>query len=984
MTDPHAPEPTPSPIADPAVADAAEVAAGPSIALPVTPTPDELLDHPIAFPAPWWVPVAWLVLIAGAIALRFSKLTDWSLTSDEARSAFHAWTLATGGPETLPIAAPTPLLLNALSVFLFGTTDATFRLVASIAGTAAIISLVATHRVAGKYGVLGMTALATISPVLVFASRVNTGTMLIGALVLGIAVTIVWTGSRPPARPTGAATVGVLLGLTIGCGASGVMALITLVVGLVLAALVVPKGAVRRGLGGIGADTRSLITSVGTLLLTLLVLYTRLFTDPGALRGIGETFANWVALLTAPAAISPSFYLVALCLYETVSVMLAIAGAVRGFGRPGNSASDDWLLLLGGWFAASFIAWSFVGGRSPDDTVLIALPLVLIAGCSLAGIVADTDWRDVRAGAGGLFALVVLGVSIALFAALVLFSYNARMDQTTYGPMLIVVGIVVPLLYVGWQAAKRERAEQRPGQLARIALLVYTAMLAGFGLSTASNLAFHRAVLGEEMLAQNFTTGAVKPTVEGLRRLARDVTLDDRSVRDTTGGHGLSVAIDPRVEWPWRWYLRDFPEAQVIKQNDAGAAQVVIGPKADALRERGYDVREVPVVTGVPDSYTSPDLGYLTRFLNPMDWITGARFLHLREGVYVPDTDPDALGFNAELSSRLSGGVAPGAALPDAGVIPATASADMTSPVGIAVAADGTGYAVDAVNGRVYHLDAFGDILDVWAGGAGPFDLSVPGNGLGPTGVAIGPDGLIYLADTWGHRVLVIDSAGDTVLELGGPLNDAGKRDATDNTDDPARSADNAGAFFGPRGVAVTEDAIYVTDTGNERVQAFDRDGNVRWTFGGFGNGDANLIEPVGIAVGADGNIYVADSGNQRITTLTPDGTLVGHFTVDAWPEPNPGGGKPFFQPYVAFLPDGRLAISSSPSGSVEIYWPDGTYDQFVTDLGGDLLGSPFGVAVGPQGDLWVSDPSIPAVAIGPIPPAVTTPASVEASPVGS
>lgn len=970
---------------DEPTADSMQPASNSALSPVATIAADEVLDRSISFPMPWWVPVTWVALIFTAIALRFAKLSDWALTPDEARNAFLAWNVAIGGPEQLPDSTPTPLLLNALSLFLFGTTDATFRIVSAIAGTVAVVSLLATHRVAGRYGVLGMTALAAISPTLVFASRIHTGQMLVAALTLGIAVTVAWTGSRPPARPTGAATVGVLLGLLIGCGETGVMSLLTLGIALAIAALVIPKGAIRRGLGGIGADTRSLTTTVGTMVLTLLVLYTRLFTDPGALRGLVSTFQDWASMLTAPSVISPTYYLAALVLYESVSVLLAISGAVRGFGKPGNSASDDWLLLLASWFVGSFVLWSFAGGRAPENTVLIALPLVLIAGCALAGLIADTNWADIRHGASGVFALVIIGISMALFSALVLFSADRRLDRTSYGPMLIVVGVVVPLLYVAWQTVRRERLDPHPGQLARVTLLVFALMLAGFGFSTATHLAFERAVLGREMLAQNFTTGSVKPTVEGLRRLSRDVTLDDRSVRDTTGGHGLTVALDPRVEWPWRWYMRDFPNTEIVKQTEAGPVQVIIGPKGDQLRERGYEVREIQAVTGVPESYTSPDLGYLTRFINPLNWIEGARFLHLRDGVYVPQTEPDAIGFDAELAKRINGMPAPAATLPSTSDTPGVASAStFQSPIGIAVAADDTAYSVDAVNGHVFHLDEFGEIIDVWSGGAGPVELFVAGNGLGPTGIAIGPDGLIYIADTWNHRVVVMTSSGDVIREIGGPLNDGGGRSAADNTDDPLAVQSNPGAFFGPRGIAVTADRVYVTDTGNERVQAFDLEGNVVWIFGGYGNGEANLIEPVGIAVGPDGNLYVADSGNQRITVLSAEGSLIRHFPVTAWPAPDPGGSKPFFQPYLAFLPDGRLAVSSSSTGSIELYWPDGTFDQKLKDLDGQALSLPYGVAVDSYGDLWVADASLPGVVIGTVPDPVTSPSADSATPVGS
>ena len=53
----------------------------------------------------------------------------------------------------------------------------------------------------------------------------------------------------------------------------------------------------------------------------------------------------------------------------------------------------------------------------------------------------------------------------------------------------------------------------------------------------------------------------------------------------------------------------------------------------------------------------------------------------------------------------------------------------------------------------------------------------------------------------------------------------------------------------------------------------FAPDGTFLRAFGGFGTEPGKLIEPVGITIGADGNVYVADTGNARISVFTPDGT---------------------------------------------------------------------------------------------------------------
>src|SRR5439155_1241732 len=59
---------------------------------------------------------------------------------------------------------------------------------------------------------------------------------------------------------------------------------------------------------------------------------------------------------------------------------------------------------------------------------------------------------------------------------------------------------------------------------------------------------------------------------------------------------------------------------------------------------------------------------------------------------------------------------------------------------------------------------------------------------------------------------------------------------------------------------------VYVVDTGNCRVQKFDRSGEYVMSWGSFGNADGQLYFARGIAVDEnDGAVYVVDMGNHRV-----------------------------------------------------------------------------------------------------------------------
>jgi DNA-binding beta-propeller fold protein YncE len=61
---------------------------------------------------------------------------------------------------------------------------------------------------------------------------------------------------------------------------------------------------------------------------------------------------------------------------------------------------------------------------------------------------------------------------------------------------------------------------------------------------------------------------------------------------------------------------------------------------------------------------------------------------------------------------------------------------------------------------------------------------------------------------------------------------------------------------------------ILVVDSGNNRVQVFDRSGHYKWEFGGTGAGPGQFMNPAGIAA-LWGKVIVADSGNNRVEVFT-------------------------------------------------------------------------------------------------------------------
>ena len=86
------------------------------------------------------------------------------------------------------------------------------------------------------------------------------------------------------------------------------------------------------------------------------------------------------------------------------------------------------------------------------------------------------------------------------------------------------------------------------------------------------------------------------------------------------------------------------------------------------------------------------------------------------------------------------------------------------------------------------------------------------------------------------------------------------------------------GAFNHPKVAVLRGDRLFVADTGNSRIQVFDRGGTLIRTFGKFGRGVGELAHPAGLVVTDDGLILVADTFNHRLVRYREDGSLLGYF----------------------------------------------------------------------------------------------------------
>lgn len=223
----------------------------------------------------------------------------------------------------------------------------------------------------------------------------------------------------------------------------------------------------------------------------------------------------------------------------------------------------------------------------------------------------------------------------------------------------------------------------------------------------------------------------------------------------------------------------------------------------------------------------------------------------------------------------------------------------LRKPIGIAVAKSGNLYVADNTAKRVVVFDREGNFLR----GFGDRTLLAR-----PSGIAVSPDETrAYVVETGGietqeHHLVIFDAqTGEHIKTVGTRGNDEG------NFNLPLQ------ATTGPDGT------VYVTDSGNFRVQAFDRDGNFKFSFGSVGRKVGQFARPKGIATDPDGNIYVADAAFGNFQIFDSKGRLL-MFIGDRGQIPGPG--RYMLPAGIAVDEDGRVYIVDQFFRKVDVFRP--------------------------------------------------------------
>jgi predicted membrane-bound mannosyltransferase/DNA-binding beta-propeller fold protein YncE len=725
------------------------------------------------------------------------------------------------------------------------------------------------------------------------------------------------------------------------------------------------------------------------------LFYTTFFTNGlGFFSGLVGSLGYWLSQQAVQRGSQPWYYYIAvqIPIYEFLPALASILAVIFGLTRrrpaatSGASEPDPDVLqadenyfntftLLVLWSVTSLVGFSYAGEKMPWLTVHISLPLSLLGGWGIGQLIERVDWADLKRHRPALSVVVAVlfVISTAFAIGYALGSpppfQGKELDQLQITSSFLLA--LVTALVSGWGLFRLLR-DWRPRQVFQILALIFFGILAVQTIRTSLRANYVLYDSGEEYLVYAHAYTGVKDVMKQVEEISRR----------TSGGLNIEVAYDDDVSPSFSWYLRNYPNARFYGSEPGrdlrGVPVIIVGDNnfskiEPVVADQYYRFDYIRMVWPNQDYFgltwerirnalTDPALRaaifevWLNRDytkyaevtgeanLTQADWSPSDRMrMYVRKDlaaeiwdygavpVAAPEEDPYKDG-----AIQLEADAVFGAA--------GTEPGQLNAPRGLATAPDGSLYVADSRNHRIQHFASDGKLIEAWGTFADASKQDAPAGTFNePWGVAVGPDGAVYVSDTWNHRIQKFSADGQ-------PLAMWGQYGGSESTD----------TFWGPRGIAVDSGGqVYVADTGNKRILVFDSDGNYITQFGGPGLEPGQFDEPVGIAVDGQGDVYVTDTWNQRVQVFAPGADGLSYIPLLQWAINGWYGQSVDNKPFIA-VDEARRVFVSDPDGYriIEFDGTSGAFLQLWGDIGDDPASFrlPSGVALDSQGRLWASD----------------------------
>ena len=243
----------------------------------------------------------------------------------------------------------------------------------------------------------------------------------------------------------------------------------------------------------------------------------------------------------------------------------------------------------------------------------------------------------------------------------------------------------------------------------------------------------------------------------------------------------------------------------------------------------------------------------------------------------------------------------------------------------------------------------------------------------GPFGVTLGPDGALYVCDTYNHVIRRVDAQGviHTVAGTGqkGYAGDGGPATRAKLNEPYEVRFDRAGNMVF---VEMQNHLVRQVDAQSGRIRTLAGTGKRGFSGDGGPATKAQMSRPHSIQFGPEGHLYICDIGNHRIRRVNAQtgriSTFAGNGQRAATPDGAPIAGTPLNGPRAIDFQGHQMWLALREGNAVyrldlkqgTLHHEAGTGKKGFTGNGGPAraatLSGPKGIAVGPQGNIYLAD----------------------------
>ena len=229
--------------------------------------------------------------------------------------------------------------------------------------------------------------------------------------------------------------------------------------------------------------------------------------------------------------------------------------------------------------------------------------------------------------------------------------------------------------------------------------------------------------------------------------------------------------------------------------------------------------------------------------------------------------------------------------------------------------------------------------------------------------IIVGPDDSIYCVDDWGHAVHKFTPEGDLLMSIETAESPADTGYIWDVQKEVLRAGPPfnypTGIALSPEGELYVSDGY-----GNARVHKFTAEGELLFSWGEPGTGAGQFVTPHNVCVDGDGTVYVADRQNRRMQLFSSQGELIGQWDDVWWPCDmciDAEGHMYLAEVGGIFMGETKVPVPENPPARITVRDLNGRIlsEWGIEDpYGAGRYFSPHNIAFDSRGDLYVGEVS--------------------------